>query len=67
MSAPSVASAIAVDPLLRPRTVVDPFDAEQREKRQRAAGEGRLEPVGVYSVAAPSNATSFMNVLSGTL
>jgi hypothetical protein len=65
MSASTVASA--VDPLLRPRIVVDPFDAEQREKRQRAASEGRLEPVGVYSVAAPSNTASYMNVLSGIL
>src|SRR5579884_1959351 len=67
MSAPTIASAVAVDPLLRPRTVVDPFDAERREKCQRAAGEGRLEPVGVYSVAGPSNIASLMNVLSGFL
>ena len=57
----------AIAPIERPTTIIDAFDAAQRETSQRAAAEGRLEEAVDYPFAELMPRTSLVTVLGGAL
>lgn len=64
-AATSLSTSTTIDPLLRPRTVID-HDATRRAASQRAASEGRLEPLTAYATNLPDRA-SFIAITGGML
>lgn len=64
-AATSLSTSTTIDPLSRPRTVID-NDATRRAASQRAASEGRVEPVTAYATDLPDRA-SFIAVTGGAL
>lgn len=64
-AATSLSTSTTIDPLLRPRTVIDNV-ATRRTASQRAASEGRVEPLTAYATTLPDRA-SFIAVTGGAL
>lgn len=66
-TAPTATTATTVEPLPPPRTIINSFSATERAANQRAATEGRLDPLTDYPFAELMPRTSLIGVLGGVL